>query len=736
MRFLGCAWVALGGVSLGLFGCGSDQSGAGGAASGSGPGGGASTGGASAGTGGASAGASVGGASASGPGGAASAGAGLGGESNSGGASGAGMGGAERGGGANAGAGGSTNAGAGGSTNAGAGGVGSSGGGVGGSAGSGGSGGAIAPTTCPMPTGTAVTLTQNGNNYSLSNGLVNLSFNASGNLTQVVKNGKNLMGAGDTLYVSEGGGTAYHAINASVRTVVQQTADIVELSFVDQQSADMNWDLHYVLRRGVSGFYYFLIADTVGRAAVTLSELRTVQRFDQGTLSNGYNGERHGALPTAAQNATFTTANQIQDTTWPLPGGAINPGTPYSEGPVYSKYDWASYRIEDQMHGLYGSGYGAWLISSSFEYYTGGPVKQELMVHQSNLVLNMYHGGHFGAALTAASPANWQKMYGPNLVYVNAGTDASVIADAQQQAQADRAQWPYCWMKNALYPLSEQRGTVTGTVVEAHGQSVANAMVVLAQPGPLLTQGYEYMFWTHADAAGNFAIGNVRPGSYALHVYPTQGTIIVDATHGEVAKTGINVVAGANALGTVTWSPAYHAKLLWSIGSSDQTSGEFRYDPGVPVGDGNIANNTGRNYGPDATHGVWTVPPAATTYTIGTSTPSSDWYFAQGVSGTWTVKFNLASVPPGGAFLTIGIAGAARNPKLAVAANGHALLSQTFGNDGSIYRSAIKGGSYEVLTATVPAQDLLAGANTFTFTLANGTGGTAVLYDALKLESD
>jgi rhamnogalacturonan endolyase len=63
-------------------------------------------------------------------------------------------------------------------------------------------------------------------------------------------------------------------------------------------------------------------------------------------------------------------------------------------------------------------------------------------------------------------------------------------------------------------------------------------------------------------------------------------------------------------------------------------------------------------------------------------------------------------------------------------------LSQTFGNDGSIYRSAIKGGSYEVLTATVPAQDLMAGANTITFTLANGNGGTAVLYDALKLESD
>src|SRR5262249_20683431 len=154
------------------------------------------------------------------------------------------------------------------------------------------------------------------------------------------------------------------------------------------------------------------------------------------------------------------------------------------------------------------------------------------------------------------------------------------------------------------------------------------------------------------------SIPAVRPGAYALHVYATQGTIVDDPTTGEVAAN-VTVVPGANDLGTVTWSPPFHQSLLWSIGTSDQTSGEFRFDPGVAAGPNTVASHTGRTYGPSATAGVWTVPPANLTYTIGSSAPASDWYFAQSVTGTWTVDFALASVPPGGAFLTVGVAGAA-----------------------------------------------------------------------------
>jgi rhamnogalacturonan endolyase len=546
------------------------------------------------------------------------------------------------------------------------------------------------------------------------------------------------MGSGDSLYVSENGGSSYYTINATTAAVVQQSPDLVELSFKDTSAGvhDMNWDIHYVMRRGVSGFYYFLVVDTVGRSAATLGELRTVQRFNASILSNGYNGERHGALPTAAQNANFSSSTQIQDATYPLVGAPDPlPGTPYNEGPVFSKYDWATYRTEDLVHGLYGNGFGAFLLSPSWEFYTGGPVKQELMVHHDNLILNMYHGGHFGSAISSASPSNWQKIYGPNLVYVNTGSDAQVIADAQAQAAAERSQWPYCWMNSTLYPPAAARGTVTGKIVEAHGRSAAGAMVTLAQAGPLLTQGYDYIFWAQADQNGQFSIPAVRPGAYAIHVYATQGTIVDDPTNGEVVGN-VTVSAGANNLGTLMWSPPFHQNLLWSIGTSDRTSGEFRFDPGVAAGQNNIASHTGRTYGPSSTAGVWTVPPANLTYTVGTSAPASDWYFAQSVTGTWTIDFNLASVPPGGAFLTIGIAGAARNPNLDVAVNGHAIISHGFGNDQSLYRSALTGGYFEMLEGAIPAADLHVGANSATFQLTNGSGGTGIFYDMIKLESN
>ncbi|MDP9035970.1 MAG: polysaccharide lyase family protein [Myxococcota bacterium] len=610
-----------------------------------------------------------------------------------------------------------------------------------------------------------MTVTTTGGGFIVSNGLLTLTLNGSGLVTQVTKNGQSLMGPTDTLYVSESGGAAYYGpangdrsplatgapSGPTVNTVVRQTADLVELSFLDTTggSHDMDWDVHYIVRRGVSGYYYFLVTrsgTTTHPAAPTLSELRTVQHFDAKVLSNGYSGERHGALPTDAQFATFSATTAVQDNVWPLtvpptklPGVSSLPGVvgqDYDEGPLYGKYDWAAYRTEDLVHGLYGNGFGAWLISPSSEFYTGGPVKQELMVHQHNLILNMYHGAHFGSLVTTPAPANWQKIYGPNLVYVDTGTDAAVIADALAQGATERSQWPYCWMAHDLYPSSAQRGTVAGTIAEAHGQSVAGAMVVLAGPGPLISQGYGYMFWSQADAMGSFSIPEVRPGSYSIHVYATKGTIIDDPAHGEIVGT-VNVVAGTNNLGQLTWSPPFHAHMLWAIGTSDQRSGEFRFSPTVAAGPDNVAAVTGRMYGPDPTHGVWTVPPATTRYAIGSSSPQTDWYFAQSADGVWTVDFSLATVPSGGAFLTIGVAGAARTPTLTVAMNGTQLLQQVFGNDQSLYRSALQGGQFQMLTATVPPAALKAGANSVTFQLSTkGLGGAGIFYDVVKLESD
>jgi rhamnogalacturonan endolyase len=97
--------------------------------------------------------------------------------------------------------------------------------------------------------------------------------------------------------------------------------------------------------------------------------------------------------------------------------------------------------------------------------------------------------------------------------------------------------------------------------------------------------------------------------------------------------------------------------------------------------------------------------------------------------------------------LTIALAGAAREPKLAVAFNGHQVLNMDLGNDQTLYRSCLQGGLFQRLSVAVPAADLVSGANEATFTIsgtwdaATSTAGSAgpgagVFYDIIKLESD
>ena len=72
-----------------------------------------------------------------------------------------------------------------------------------------------------------------------------------------------------------------------------------------------------------------------------------------------------------------------------------------------------------------------------------------------------------------------------------------------------------------------------------------------------------------------------------------------------------------------------------------------------------------------------------------------------------------------------------------MAFNGHAVLGQSFGNDQSLYRSALQGGLFQMIAAAVPVSALVAGQNVATFTLGtNAAAGAGVYYDIVKLESD
>lgn len=530
-----------------------------------------------------------------------------------------------------------------------------------------------------------VTLQTSGMNATISNGIYTVKFNSSGTGYSLVYNGTELIGSAPGFYVSTSGGASLTPTSLQVVTNTSTMVDIVYNSVAG--------GLHYVVRSGVSGLYSYFVATGIGTAA----EFRTIYRPNGTIFRNGYNGIRTMAFPTAAQLAAATV---VQDATYRL-----------ADGSIYTKYDMSNYTFtQDLVHGIYGNGYGMWVISPSHEYNNGGPLKQDLTVHavttNDTVLLNMLVSAHFG---TPAVSIPSGKIYGPWLVYFNNGS----TSDALAQATTQQSQWPYDWLNNASYPLA--RTTVNGTLHLADGRAAAGATITLAQPGgDIYSQGSGYIFTTQADANGAFSLPKVRPGTYSLYAWANGGSI-GDVTD-QYEKDGITISGSWQNLGALTWNTTHYNHILWQIGTANRKADEFKL------------SNVPRQYG------LWNQIPANLTYTIGQSTPADNWYYAQTQSGTWTVQFNNSQTYSGTAHLTVALAGQTSQPTVRIAVNGTSIGTIAhFTNDSTIYRSGNQSGSYHLATFTFSDMLLKVGTNTLTLQATVNSGG-GTLYDTIKLE--
>ncbi len=516
---------------------------------------------------------------------------------------------------------------------------------------------------------------------------------------------------------------------------------------------------HFVMLPNESGVHpYVIIRSQFG------GEMRTMYRFDMHILDHTWTPERMDQQISYTYLQSISDAGNAGDETWRLP--ANNPaGLP--AGTIYSKYDWCLYYAEAPMFGHLGHGFGAWFIPVSNESYAGGPLRQDLAVHQDALILNYIGGGHLGSG-GSASGRNGDRLMGPWYVYFNKGdTLESIAADAKKTALAEQKKWPYQWMNDPLYPT--KRTAVSGQLEITHNRSAAYAYVILAQPGnaggrggrggrgaapaanisipivnsnsyafgqeiaptdaasvagsrnarggandgaatdrasSIANQGGDYIFYVKADADGKFTLPTVRPGTYTLYAWQTQGSITQS-----FAKDNVEVKGDTLDLGKLAWDPPYHPNLLWQIGQADRMAGEFKF-------------------GDQPRTAQWMLQvPANLTFTIGQSKERTDWYYAQ-KTGTWTVKFNLSKAYSGNGYLTVAIAGGSGS--VAASLNGTAVGSLNYGDDASVRRSANRSGRYSRNEYSFPAALLKQGENTLTLS-CNGNG---LMYDTIVLESD
>ena len=545
---------------------------------------------------------------------------------------------------------------------------------------------------------------------TIDNGEIKMHIAANGNVNSVryadqemIQPGKN----GNVYFNFVSDSIRNVKLDADTAIVLRHTDDLIEIVYASSKHPKgWNWQVGYILRKGVSGYYTYATVETqsyeTDKYDGCLHEARIVHRLNPQIFNYVWVADdNQGPHPSSV--TLKSQIGKIQDATFYLPDSTI-----------YTKYDYCNYVKDDQLHGMMGDKVGAWLITPSFEWVNGGVNKQELTAHGDNrspLILQMFQSCHFGAG-PARFDRGTRKMYGPALVYFNQGSRQQMIADAKKQTSQELDAYPYQWMQHELFPL--RRGNVTGSIALDKVFGTTRFQVVLAQQGGDWTQqGHDYQFWTETDEMGHFSIENVRPGNYTLYAYALNG-----GATGQLTKDGIRVKAGQNKLGAIKWELPKYGEIIWRIGDADHRSAGFRL------------SDHRRQYG------VFKEVPENLTYFIEECTPSDNWYYAQTKNGNWDILFNLDEIYQNPLRLTIATAGAANRTRARILVNGKRIGEIKTDNDSGIYRCAQQSGQPGLFTFDIKPELFKKGKNTITLNVYNIKNVGGIMYDCIKLEAN
>jgi Polysaccharide lyase family 4, domain III/Polysaccharide lyase family 4, domain II/Rhamnogalacturonate lyase family len=620
--------------------------------------------------------------------------------------------------------------------------------------------------------GPPVTLSMSGKNVVLANGIVTATIEPdTAKILSLRYQGYEMVGQHKHIYFTMTGDEGHEGFPGCVLSVKSRTPDMVDVScksVYSPQRPNMfpcDADIHFVLRRGMSGLYaYAVLNHPADYPTLNLGIWRMVWQSPelngQWTMEKLYlDDARHWAIPTPTDVAKAVVVGPKEVTRLTTGAWQGQYDCKYMYNAPY--WDLGCWGFASDRHNI-----GEWLVFGSHEFFNDGPTMSDLTACTGGMLVLFKQTHYNGSPLSIPRGKAWQKIYGPILIYCNASPEGgdACWADAKRQAWAEQAAWPYTWLTGeSLYPLKDGRGTVTGRfIIQDHLKAdVSGAVprVGLAQfdpdenqapaertqdrskkataraftrPRPAADWQFEsrhYQYWVHANADGDFSIPNVRPGNYTLYAFTT-GEV------GEFSRKNVEVKADqTTATGNLTWAvPHPGASIAWEIGVPDRTAREFRH-----------GNDYFRPYLWQQFAREFSNP---LDYTVGASDWSKDWNYAQCgylKDGVWTpwkwrIHFALTNVPTAGdATLIIAYADANR---------GH---TEIYVNDENrlfkLVTPAIQGGNaliregihakYCVERVPIPVSRLKTGANTITLVVPPGRNNlpfSHVMYDYLDLE--
>ncbi|KAI3869456.1 hypothetical protein MKX03_031712 [Papaver bracteatum] len=581
----------------------------------------------------------------------------------------------------------------------------------------------------------------------------------------------------------------FDKLKATTFKVIVHNENQIEVSFswtwdisLKGKRMPINLDKRYIMLKNSSGFYTYVIFDHLkGWPEFGIGEARIAFKLSQDiempTLQDRLRGK-----PLAYPEAVLLT----------------NPVNPSHKGEVDDKYQYSVENKDTGVHGWISANprIGFWIITASKEFLVGGPHKQELTSHTgptslsisisplplSESCISIFFSSHYTREELSPKFQNgepWKKVFGPVFVYVNSVPETekdlyrALWVDAKAQLAKEVKSWPYSFPASADFPASDQRGTVTGTLLVRDRIFPSGILIGLTSPGMLLMLVWDppgdagswqrdskgYQFWTKANRDGSFSIPNVRAGEYNLFAWVPG--FIGDFKH----NINIRISPGSNQnLGKLVYEPPRDGPTLWEIGYADRSAAEFR----VPEPNKNYVNKLYvdredwfRQYGIWERYSeiyptrdlVFTMDiPKLTTqilinpFTIGVSQHQRDWFYAhvpskQGnipVPTTWSIVFKIHKVSPTGTYkLRIAFA-SATYAELQVRVNDEKAVRPLFttgriGRDNAVARHGIHG-LYWLYTVDVPGNLLRQGENTIFLTQRTTMAFDGFMYDYIRLE--
>ncbi|KAJ6619527.1 Rhamnogalacturonase B, N-terminal-domain-containing protein [Mycena sp. CBHHK59/15] len=498
-------------------------------------------------------------------------------------------------------------------------------------------------------------VTTSGSNLLVDSGagLITTINTANGDITSLNFNGKQLQDSTKFTQLSSGLGSA---------TVTSSVANGIAVIKITTSTITQ----YYMVLSGINTIY----VGTFASAEPSVGELRFIARLSKATLPNGIvAAEINGA--TAIEGSDVFLLN----------------------GQTRSKFYSSIPFVRDQVHGVTGSGVGAFIIvpSVSYETSSGGPFFRDID-NQGSAQQELYFYMNSGHEQTETYRTGF---FGPYALTITTGSTPSATLNTTFMDS----------LGLQGYVGASGRGTVTGT----YSGTLAGTAVTIG------FKNSAAQYWA-TGSSGSFSRTSMKPGTYTATLYQGEleagtGSVVVSA-----AKTSALSIAASLSVPSV----------IWRIGTVD----------GTPAGFLN-ADKIETMHPSDTRMSSW----GPVTFTVGTSATSS-FPMAQfkAVNNPTTLKWTATSSQIGSRTLRIRTTSAFAGGRPQVTVN--SWTSAAPAAPPSIDSRGVTRGTWrglnQVYDFAIPAGTLTAASNTIAINVISGSSGDVFLspnfvYDSIEL---